>query len=243
MPFEAVAKKSWFLVRTVCFADEFCMTSREFRSYPARRCRAVLRRFDTKTELMCLLGALAALGSGLARAEAPGGVCELSREDKIANSKLTFDQFDQIGVTPATWRQLEDKHGCHAQAVEAAEDYLIHAHFEHEAERRDVIFHIAQSLALSGKYEEAALMVASSKNPSQAATSKLDWNTYLNGTWAFLKKDKGTLKEMRDLLATEPGEGNHLNASVLSGLLTCFNKPYSIAYGCAACRPGAAPPG
>jgi hypothetical protein len=200
-----------------------------------------LTGLDVKTGLMCLLGALAALSPGLARAETPDGACELSREDKIANAKLTFDQFDQVGVTPATWRQLEDKHGCHAQAVEAAEDYLIHAHLATEGERRIVIFHIAQTLAMSGKDEEAALMTASSKNPLQAATSELDWNTYVNGTWAFLKKDKDALKEMRDLLASEPGHGNQVNAAVLSGLYTCFDKPYSIAYGL--CRPETVPPG
>jgi hypothetical protein len=182
-----------------------------------------------KLRAPCFMLAVIWALSGTCVAQTPVGTCALSQEEKIANAKLTFDQFDQKGVTPSTWRQLSDQK-CQLQAVEAAEDYLIHAHLENEAERRDVGFHIGQSLAMVGKYEEASLMVASSKDPMQHANAELDWNTYLDGTWAFLKRNKAELESNRTRLAAEPGRGNALNATVLTGLLNCFAQPYSIAY-------------
>jgi hypothetical protein len=168
----------------------------------------------------------------------PGGeiepACHLTAADKAANAQLSFDDFDQKGVTPVTWRRLSNR-GCHALAVEAAEDYLVHAHFRTASEQRDVMFHIGQSLGMSGKYDAAALMVAGAKAPAAESSGDLDWNTYVDGTWAFLKRDKAALARAREILLAEPGKGNEINGAALAGLLACFDKPYEVAYG-SACR-------
>jgi hypothetical protein len=165
--------------------------------------------------------------------------CSLSREDKVENAKLTFDDFDQKGVISSTWRQLSNRK-CEIQAIEAAEDYLIHGQVTREGERHNIIFHIGQSLAMANKYEEAALMMASSKNPTQQVNSEQDWNTYVDGTWAFLKRDRVSLENFREQLLKTTGYGNNINTAVLTGLLNCFDQPYSIAYD-QLCRDGKNP--
>lgn len=166
--------------------------------------------------------------------EDPKAACQITAADKASNAQMSFEDFDQKGVSPSTWRQLSDR-GCYAAAVEAAEAYLVRARFTKASEQRDVMFHIAQSLGMVGKYDEAALMVAGSKTPVSSPAGDLDWNTYLNGTWAFFKRDKAMLAEARQTLVSEQGHGNQINGAVLTGLLRCFDKPYRAAYQ-AACR-------
>jgi len=161
--------------------------------------------------------------------EEPKTACHVTALDKTSNAQMSFDDFDQKGVSASTWRRLSER-GCYAAAIEAAEDYLIHAHFAKASEQRDVMFHIAQSLGMIGRYEEAALAVAGAKSPIATPADDLDWNTYLDGTWAFFKRDKAMLARARQILVSEQGRGNQINGSVLSGLLNCFDKPYLSAY-------------
>ncbi len=172
-------------------------------------------------------------------ADAPGGdiepACHLTAADKAANAQLSLDDFDQKGISPATWRQLSTR-GCHALAVEAGADYLAHAHFRNASEQRLVMFHIGQSLGMAGDYDAAALMVAGSKTPMSESSGELAWNTYVDGTWAFFKRDKASLAQARDAVVAQPGKGNQINGGVLTGLLACFDKPYVVAYS-SACRP------
>jgi hypothetical protein len=181
-----------------------------------------------------LLLALASLLPAGVQEVASKAACQITLADKASNAQMSFEDFDQKGVTPSTWRQLSDR-GCDAAAIEAAEAYLADARFTKASEQRDVMFHIAQSLGLLGKYDEAALLVAASKNPISSPGDDLDWNAYLDGTWAFFKRDKARLDQARKTLLSEPGRGNQINGSALTGLLRCFDKPYRLAYQ-ATCR-------
>lgn len=158
----------------------------------------------------------------------PDANCDLSDQDKVANAELTFNEIDQKGTTPSTWRQLSNRH-CEVQAIEAAEDYLVHGKSASDPQRRDILFHIAQSLAMNGQNAEAALLVAGAKDGNHSKSAEFDWNTYLDGTWAFLKGNKTELKAMHEQLSAEPGDGNEFNAAALNGLLNCFDKPYAVA--------------
>ena len=160
--------------------------------------------------------------------------CRLTREDVQHNATLSFDEFDQKGTTPATWRQLDNR-GCKVEAALAAEDFLVHAKLASVVQQHDVLFHIAQSLAQAGRNDQAAMLVAASKDPTQAAEADFDWNTYLDGTWAFLTRNQPELASARARLAAEGGRGNAINALALAGLLRCFDQPYAVAYS-AACR-------
>jgi len=160
--------------------------------------------------------------------------CDLTLADKAANAKLSFDEFDQKGVTASTWRKLEEG-GCHAQAVEAAEDYLVNGPALEADQKQDVLFHIGQSFAFWGREAEAAHFVAAAIPPDRGGHGELDWTTYLVGTWAFLAKDKPLLEVSAAKLSAEKGDGNVMDSAVLRGLAKCFARPYKIAY--VSCRP------
>lgn len=174
-----------------------------------------------------------------AYAAEPDTVCVLTPADKAANARLSFDEFDQKGTLPSTWRTLSNR-DCDLAAVEAMQSYLIEGAAGTPAERGDLLFHLGQSLAMTGRTQEAAIAVAAARNGNPEPDG-FDWQTYVVGTWAFLVRDRERLSAMRDKLRTEPGLGNHLNTGALSGLLACFEKPYKEAYG-KACRPASNPP-
>jgi len=178
-----------------------------------------------------LIIALAGGSPPTARAEdaRPAGTCALTPADKLTNAKMSFDDFDQAGAGPATWRQLSN-HKCWPAALEAAEDYLVHARFKTPSEQRDVIFHIAQTLGEMGENDEAALVVAGAKNTASYSGEGLDWNTYVDGTWAFFKHDRAALERAQTTLISESGPENRLDGSVLTGLLHCFDQSYRTAY-------------
>jgi hypothetical protein len=155
--------------------------------------------------------------------------CGLSSADKVANARLSFDEFDQKGATTSTWRQLEDR-GCHAAAVEAAEDYLVNGPALTPDRKEDVLFHEAQSLAFMDDTAQAAHLAAAAIPPDHGNHGDLDWTTYLIGTWGFLVRDKLLLDTAIRKMSREPGEGNAIDSAVLRGLAKCFDSPYRIAY-------------
>jgi hypothetical protein len=160
--------------------------------------------------------------------------CLLSAADKAANARLSFDEFDQKGVTKSTWRQLEDR-GCHALAVEAAEDYLVNGPVQTLAHKEDVLFHEAQSLAFLGDTAQAAHFVAAAIPPDHSNHGDLDWTTYLIGTWAFLVREKPLLDASSRKMSLESGADNAIDSAVLRGLAKCYYRSYRIAY--TGCRP------
>ena len=155
--------------------------------------------------------------------------CDVTQADLQRNAALSFDDFDQKGTAPATWRQLSNR-GCNRQAALTAEDYLVHAKLASVVQQHDVLFHIAQSLAEDGQNEQAAMLVAASKDPTQPSEAAFDWNTYLDGTWAFLARRRPDLALAYARLGAETGHGNAVNTTALGGLLRCFDRPYAIAY-------------
>jgi hypothetical protein len=48
-----------------------------------------------------------------------------------------------------------------------------------DTQRRDILFHIAQSLAMNGQNAEAALLVSAAKDSHQSKSSEFDCDTYL----------------------------------------------------------------
>jgi hypothetical protein len=149
--------------------------------------------------------------------------------EKNDNAKLSVAEFDYTPTTPSTARALGNR-GCHAAAAEAGQDYLVRAVIDNERDRSNVIFHIGQNLAMSGDERAAALIVAAAKRTGQKIGSAFDWNSYVTGTWAYLRRDRGLLLTSFEALRAQQGEGNQTNAKVLGGLLHCYGQPYSSAY-------------
>jgi hypothetical protein len=179
--------------------------------------------------------ALFCVAIGTAAAD-DGHRCKLTVEDKIANAQLSFDDFDQKGTSPSTWRALMNR-DCPGGAAEAADDYLVNGPPQTPEHKSDILFHEAQSLAIMGDNAQASRLVAAAIMPDRSNHTDLDWTTYLIGTWAFLVNNRATLDAATAKLAKEPGDGNRINANVLRGLSDCFDKDYDTAYN--KCRPKA----
>ena len=166
---------------------------------------------------------------------APEIACVLTAEEKAANARLTFEEFDQRGIRPSTARQLGSR-GCHREAAEASEHYLIHGPVSDVLFQRALMFHQGQYLALSGEERAAARIIAGTKDPAQPEAAELDWNSYVEGTWAFLTKDLAGLEAASSRLSADPGPRNASNARVLRGLVACFDESYDDAYSSPECR-------
>lgn len=163
-----------------------------------------------------------------------GHVCHLTPEEKIANAKLSFEDFDQKGTTSSTWRALMQAN-CPGRAAEAADDYLVNGPPQTPEHKSDILFHEAQALAIMGDNAQASRIVSAAIPADRGMHGELDWTTYLVGTWAFLVKDRTTLDAATTKMMAEPGEDNRINGNVLRGLQACFDKDYDTAYN--DCRP------
>jgi hypothetical protein len=157
--------------------------------------------------------------------------CSISQADKVANAKLSFEQFDQEGALPSTWRQLQAR-GCQREAIEAVQDYAARGPALEPRQQRIVLFHLGQSLAMLGEERQAATFIGLTREPpgSRPPENTLNWNDYVTGTWAFLVKDRALLASARDAVLSKPGQGNQINGRILAGLERCFDKPYAEAY-------------
>jgi hypothetical protein len=180
------------------------------------------------------LGAVLLCAGGAGAIADDGHVCHLTPEEKIANARLSFEDFDQKGTTSSTWRALMHAN-CPGRAAEAADDYLVHGPPQTPEHKSDILFHEAQALAIMGDNAQASRVVSAAIPADRGMHGDLDWTTYLIGTWAFLVKDRATLDAAASKMAAEPGEDNRIDGNVLRGLQACFDKDYAEAYN--ACRP------
>ena len=71
----------------------------------------------------------------LALVPAAPGQCVLTSEDKAANAKLSWVDFDQKGTLPSTGRELMER-GCYQAAVDAWADYMINGPVANPREQR-----------------------------------------------------------------------------------------------------------
>ena len=105
-----------------------------------------------------------------------------------------------------------------------------------EASRARIInWHAGQSYALGDLTDLAVSRFSRSYNPDEAASATFKWNAYVRGSIAFLIKDRSELQAARDEMYSANPSLDNINAKILDGLLACFDKSYSDAYG--NCRP------
>jgi hypothetical protein len=163
--------------------------------------------------------------------------CRLTEDDLAANTKLSFEDFDQHGTTPATSRKLGER-DCLAEAARASEHYLLFGPELDASQRAIVAWHMAQYTASAGDEKTAAKIIAGTRRyPNPAPEDLFDWNTYVVGTWAFLTKDRALLQDASKKLSAAPGDRNAINAKVLRAFERCFDKTYREAYGACAKQP------
>ena len=177
-----------------------------------------------------ILHILALIATAGVQAEPPS--CRLDEADKRANAALSFQDFDQAGTLPSTARKLGERQ-CWREAAEATSDYLIRGPVQAPGEQRILLFHLGQFYAMLGEERRAADYVAATRRPpdqAPPAPDALRWNDYVQGTWAFLTKDRAMLVAARDAVLAGAGEGNRINGSLLAAMERCFDRPYAVAY-------------
>lgn len=181
-----------------------------------------------------------------APAASPEPLCVFDKAAVLALSPQAFDQDMNGG-----WRTLASKQACWTEAADLLAAYRdarwdrlrpneLHINYWHEGQMR----------AMIGQNERAVGLLMAGGGP----TSTGGFADYALGTIAFLNRDREALKSARARLAARPEPADFkaqranfkskfnvdlrwpLNLDVLDGLIKCFDKPYSVAYG-DSCRP------
>ena len=164
--------------------------------------------------------------------------CYTSPQQQAEALALDFRAFDQTGEHPASARNLAMK-GCYAEAAYITERYLAERTGLVRRELDVLIWHLGQHKARLGSYEVASLLFLSTLRAPEDSieADSFDWNTYVLGSWAFLKKEPQILDRSIDTLRKKGGQRNLINARALIGLRNCFDKPYLEAIGPGTCQP------
>lgn len=165
-------------------------------------------------------------------------VCTFERASLLKLEEKSFDQDLEGG-----WRKIAYS-GCKKQAADLIRDWRR----IHNSKSKTLYWHEGQLRAEIGKTTAAIkLFKKSIKTPEEDAG--FGWNLYVEGSIAFLNRDKDGLLAARNSLAALPKpegldrmvdvDGNPvtikwpMNLHVLEAFIACWDKPYSAAYRCA----------
>jgi hypothetical protein len=141
--------------------------------------------------------------------------------------RLPYSQFDTLDGKEG-WRSLEVR-GCVDAAVALLERYRS-ANGERITadQRRELAFHIGQTLAFAGREREALAYFEQADSPEAEA----EWRAYVRATLAFLRRDAKGLAEAREAYRTAPGSDG-MRRRVIDGFARCADKSYTEAVHCA----------
>ena len=189
---------------------------------------------------------------------------EACNVDEMAFERLmeldieTFDQsFDGDG-----WRGVAAQEGCEAAAADILEAYILFSRPYADGFDRTVKWHAGQLRASAGETDRAiAIFKGTYDRLNVGDIDAVEWNLYVDATIAFLQDDYDALVAARDELAKQEVSEDEKaarrkfladnpniqmpegfvdavqNLNVVEGFVTCFGKPYSVAYS-RECQPG-----
>lgn len=157
--------------------------------------------------------------------------------DADAMMDMSFAAFDQ-GVDG--WRSLDSSLACSAYADDVLAEYRSrHGPSLGPANASLLMWHEAQVLAVQGDSARSLDLMKKAAYPGEPLWQKL----YREGSIAFLDGEMARLQTARDQLSRLPRDASLIvpggravawppNLDVLDGLISCFGKPYSVAYAC-----------
>lgn len=160
--------------------------------------------------------------------------CQFKADAMLGMSFIAFDQGEN------GWRSLDNSIACSAYADDAIAAYRSrHEATLSPANRRLLMWHEAQVLAAQGETAEALQLMREATDGNEPNWQRL----YKEATMAFLEGDLERLQASRERLAMVPADptfkmadGSPVawppNLDVLDGLISCFGRPYSVAYSC-----------
>jgi hypothetical protein len=190
--------------------------------------------------LTLLIAATLGAGALLQAAPTSSRACAVDIANMLALDQQSFDQ------SPSGWRQLEVP-GCYRKAA----DLIRYWRRAHSSDSKMLLWHEGQNRAKAGQVRGAVrLFKASRKGESEEMA--VPWNLYVDGSIAFLKRDRVALEGSRSALSALPKpasfrpvgpDGKPIqipwppNLNVLEGFQRCWDRPYNRAYSCASTSP------
>ena len=164
--------------------------------------------------------------------------------DRVRLMALDFEAFDQD--LTGGWRLLEAAE-CDAQAADLIRDWSA-AHPEiGTSQRGGLVWHEGQMRGMAG--QTAAALTLFSRSYRKPADDWMGWNHYVDGSIAFLRRDRAGLAAARARLAALPRPADFapvgpdgkpravswpLNLDVLDRLRDGWGQGYKAAYRCGA---------
>jgi hypothetical protein len=174
--------------------------------------------------------------------------CAYDREATLALEFVAFDQTEGKG-----WRPLNDAQ-CYVEAAELLRGWQARRSGDFDLAKPDDRFkaeilrwHEAQMWAFGNRTDLALPLFATTRRKGESF-SDVAWNYYVDGTLAFLQRNRPGLEDAIAGLAVVPkppgwdnargADGQPIsmrwpqNLDVLDGLLRCWEQPYAVAYVC-----------
>jgi hypothetical protein len=171
-------------------------------------------------------------------ASAAGESCTVTPAQQAEARALEWQEFDQAGDAPGSFRVLADG-GCPHAALAAYDDWLGHGIGFPDSRARGIgNFHRAQLLEINGRHEEALALFRQSFREQSEDDPRADvWNTYLSGVLGFFAGSADAIRTAQSELAANDDAFAQRQVGILQGLLTCIGRPYRIAMS-HECQPG-----
>jgi hypothetical protein len=169
-------------------------------------------------------------------APAPAHDCSYDLEAMLALDRKAFDQT----LPDGGWRSLYER-GCYAEAAE-----LIRAWRHEKRDHASILYtHEGMMRAYAGQTEEAITLLRLTYKPMDEDVN-FGWNFYMDGTIAFLKRDRGALDTAIARLQVVPQPQNlprlvdplgkpveivwPPNMNVLRAFEKCWDKTYRVVF-------------
>lgn len=151
-------------------------------------------------------------------------VCAVDVEAQMARPWQAFEFGHQTVGTPM---ELAGR-GCFLTAATVSRAYLAKGPPLTIREQAITQLHLARYLAYGGDEASAAQAAASARRSDQRTDQEipLDWNSYVQGLYGFLVKDRPLLEASLARLRASPHQGDAMNGRNLAALSACFERSY-----------------
>lgn len=133
---------------------------------------------------------------------------------------MDYKAFDQ-SPPKGGWRALENL-GEDLEIARIIEGYANCRPGLTPEQKATLVFHAGQIYADLGKNDLALEKMRRAYDEN--LNKKYHWNSYVDGSIAFLKKDLEKLKAARDKVQT--AEPHHPYVGTLNDMIQCFKRPY-----------------
>lgn len=152
--------------------------------------------------------------------------CAIPAAEQQRQMALPYEMFDSAPA-PHGWRTLNSS-GCTDAAIALLAAYReANAAKLNPEQRRELPFHIGQTLAFAGRDGAAASYFEQADSPDAPA----EWRAYVAAHIAFFRHDRLALEQARANYAAAPTAGP-MRLKIIDGLIACPGKAYMVAAYC-----------